>query len=89
MKAWPTRERLVFYCRTTSTSTAPCTSRRTCRPKYCDIYCQGLANPWCRLLVLLASTPETGEMRIKRVARVLRREGGLCERKVVTTQESS
>ena len=26
------RERLVFYCRTTSASTAPHTPRRTCRP---------------------------------------------------------
>ena len=25
-------QRLVFYCRTTSASTAPCTSRRTCCP---------------------------------------------------------
>ena len=50
--------------------------------------CEGWANPWCRLNVLLASTLETGERHIKRMVRVLRREGGLCERKGVTIQES-
>ena len=33
------QERLVFYCRTTSASTAPCTSRRTCCPTHCASYC--------------------------------------------------
>ena len=28
-------ERLVFYCRTTSASTTPCTSRRMCCPTHC------------------------------------------------------
>ena len=32
-------ERLVFYCRTTSASTAPCTSRRMCCPTYCASCC--------------------------------------------------
>ena len=32
-------ERFVFYCRTTSASTAPCTSRRMCCPTHCAIYC--------------------------------------------------
>jgi len=32
-------ERLVFYCRTTSASTAPCTSRRMCCPTHCASYC--------------------------------------------------
>ena len=31
-------ERLVFYCRTTSASTAPCTSRRMCCPTRCASY---------------------------------------------------
>jgi len=31
--------RLVVYCRTTSTSTAPCTSRRMCCPTHCARYC--------------------------------------------------
>ena len=34
-----TQERLVCYCRTTSASTAPCTSRRTCCPTHCASYC--------------------------------------------------
>jgi len=33
------RERLVFYCRTTSANTAPCTSRRMCCPAHCARYC--------------------------------------------------
>ena len=33
------RERLVFHCRTTSASTAPCTSRRICCPTHCASYC--------------------------------------------------
>ena len=32
-------EGLVIYCRTTSASTAPCTSRRTCCPAHCASYC--------------------------------------------------
>ena len=32
------RQRLVFYCRTTSASTAPCTSRRMCCPTHCASY---------------------------------------------------
>ena len=32
-------DRLVFYCRTTSASTAPCTSRRMCCPTHCACYC--------------------------------------------------
>ena len=32
-------ERLVFYCRTTSASTAPYTSRRMCCPTHCASYC--------------------------------------------------
>jgi len=32
-------ERLVFYCRTTSASTAPCTPRRMCCPTHCASYC--------------------------------------------------
>ena len=39
------QERLVFYCRTTSASTAPCTSRRMCCPTLCASYyapCQPL-----------------------------------------------
>jgi len=32
-------QRLVFYCRTTSASTAPCTSRRMCCPTHCASYC--------------------------------------------------
>ena len=35
----PRGERLVFYCRTTSASTAPCTSRRMCCPMHCASYC--------------------------------------------------
>ena len=30
---------MVSYCRTTSTSTAPCTSRRMCCPRHCATYC--------------------------------------------------
>ena len=30
---------LVFYCRTTSASTATCTSKRTCCPTHCARYC--------------------------------------------------
>ena len=33
------QERLVFYCRTTSASTAPCTSRRMCCLTHCARYC--------------------------------------------------
>jgi len=33
------REGLVFYCRTTSASTAPCTSRSMCCPTHCASYC--------------------------------------------------
>ena len=32
-------KRLVFDCRTTSASTAPCTSRRVCCPTHCASYC--------------------------------------------------
>ena len=32
-------QRLGFYCRTTSASTAPCTSRRMCCPTHCASYC--------------------------------------------------
>jgi len=32
-------ERLVLYCRATSASTAPCTSRRTCCSTHCASYC--------------------------------------------------
>ena len=32
-------EKLIFYCRTTSASTAPCTSRRMCCPTHCATYC--------------------------------------------------
>ena len=32
-------QRLIFYCRTTSASTASCTSRRRCRPAHCTSYC--------------------------------------------------
>jgi len=32
-------ERLVFYCRTTSASTAPCTSRSMCCLTHCASYC--------------------------------------------------
>jgi hypothetical protein len=32
-------ERSVFHCRTTSASTAPCTSRRMCCPAHCASYC--------------------------------------------------
>ena len=38
---WPHtchQQRLVFYCRTTSASTAPCTSRRLCCPTHCASY---------------------------------------------------
>jgi len=38
-------QRLAFYCRTTSASTAPCTSSRMCCPTHCDSYfapCQPL-----------------------------------------------
>ena len=35
----PLRWRLVSYCRTTSASTAPCTSRRMCCPTHCASYC--------------------------------------------------
>jgi len=35
----PGIERLVFHCRTTSASTAPCTSRRMCCPTHCASYC--------------------------------------------------
>ena len=33
------KKRLVFYCRTTSASTAPCTSRRMCCPTHCANNC--------------------------------------------------
>ena len=33
---------MVFYCRSTSASTAPCTSRRMCCPAHCASYCQKL-----------------------------------------------
>jgi len=32
-------ERLVFYCRTTSTRTAPCTCRWMCVPTHCASHC--------------------------------------------------
>ena len=32
-------QKLVSYCRTTSASTAPCTSRRMCCPTHCARYC--------------------------------------------------
>ena len=32
-------QKLVFCCRTTSASTAPCTSRRMCCPTHCASYC--------------------------------------------------
>ena len=32
-------QRLMFYCRTTSASTAPCTSKRMCCPMHCANYC--------------------------------------------------
>jgi len=35
----PHTDRLVFYCRTTSASTAPCTSRRMCSLMHCASYC--------------------------------------------------
>ena len=37
----PKTDRLVFYCRTPSSSTTPCTSRRTCCPActHCASYC--------------------------------------------------
>ena len=38
-------ERLIYYCRTISASTAPCTSRRMCRPTHCNSHyspCQPL-----------------------------------------------
>jgi len=35
----PCDQRLVFYCRTASASTAPCTSRRMCYPTHCANYC--------------------------------------------------
>ena len=31
--------RLVFHCRTTSASTAPCSSSRMCCPAHCAVYC--------------------------------------------------
>ena len=31
--------RLVFYCRTTRASTAPCASKRMCCPTHCASYC--------------------------------------------------
>ena len=34
-----TLKKLVCYCRTTSASTAPCTSRRMCCPTHCASYC--------------------------------------------------
>ena len=35
----PPEDRLVCYCRTTSASSAPCTSRRVCGPAHCASYC--------------------------------------------------
>jgi hypothetical protein len=48
-------ERLVFHCRTTSASIAPCTSRRMCCPTHCARYsapCQPLlrAFAFCKTL---------------------------------------
>ena len=40
-------DRLVFYCRTTSTSTAPCTSRRTCFPTHGASRCAPCQLLWC------------------------------------------
>ena len=55
------KERLVFYCRTTSASnrttsasTAPCTSRRMCYPTHCASYCAP-----CQPLLRACSAPRT------------------------------
>jgi len=45
---WPSSsDRFVFYCRTTSASIAPGTSRRTCCPTHCASYC-ALCQPLLR-----------------------------------------
>ena len=41
------QHRLVLYCRTTSASTAPCTSRRMCCLTHCASYC-ALCQPLLR-----------------------------------------
>jgi hypothetical protein len=59
-------ERLVCYCRTTSASTAPCTSRRMCCPTHCASHCapcQPLLRAlsgWIRSLPLTRSGDDLG-----------------------------
>ena len=60
------KERLVFYHRKTSSSTAPCTSRRACYPTHCANYsapCQPRLRAFSRWIRSPPPTHVTGEPR--------------------------
>ena len=53
-------QRLVFYCRATSASTAPCTSRRMCCLTHCASYCAPCQPPLRAFSGWIRSPPPTG-----------------------------